>query len=413
MHLFTWLDIRTLTASQIPLAAAFAFVLFGLRRIYPNPRGSNSTALGFSFWVAASILLLAQDSVVPLVSVIGANLLAIVCYILLYRGVLSFFQSKGSLSLLYDVAAVAAAVVIYFSTIYDLAVPRIVALSVFIALARALMAVELFRHANGRRSILYFAGLHAFFAVVPVVLAALAIWPISFAHAGSASLGAYAGLQTMGTVADLIFFAVNGLFAATMFFDEIEATTEQQGLFDAVTGTLNRRAIEDMLAVEIARSSRNHSPVSVLLIEVDHFKKIVESYGRVRGDESLCTVINTVASILRFYDKCGRIADDKFLVVLPENAAEHALTIAQRFRSVLKDPSLPHDQPNITLSIGVTQCAFKEPAADVLARAELALREVHKNGRDGAALKLPNHQNVEMPQPDRIANRARVAKLIR
>jgi diguanylate cyclase (GGDEF)-like protein len=413
MHLFSWLDIRTLTASQIPFAAAFACVLFGLRRVYPNPRGGNSTALGFSFWAAASLLLVLQDGAAPLLSIVGANLLTIFCYILLYRGVLSFFQSKGSLPLLYDVGAVAAAVLIYFSTIYDLAVPRIVALAVVIALARALMAVELFRHANGSRSKVYFAGLHAFLAVVPVVLAVMAVWPVSMAHKAPAGLGAYTGLETMGTVADLLFFAVNGIFAATMFFGEIAATTEQQGLFDTVTGTLNRRAIEDMLSVEIARSSRNHSPVSVLLVEVDNFKKIVESFGRVRGDESLCTVINTVASILRFYDKCGRVADDRFLIILPEGAAEHALTIAKRFRTVLRDPSLPHDQPNITLSIGVTQCAFKEPTAEVLARAEEALREVQRNGRDGAAMKLPNHQNVEMPQPDRIANRARVAKLIR
>ena len=137
---------------------------------------------------------------------------------------------------------------------------------------------------------------------------------------------------------------------------------------------------------------------------------------RTRGDATLCTVVSTIASILRFYDKCGRLADDKFLIILPENTGEHSLVIASRFRAALKEPSLPHDQPPITLSVGITQCIFKEPTIDVLARAELALREARNNGRDGACLKFEHEQPVQMPVPahlDRLRTSSRIAKLIR
>jgi diguanylate cyclase (GGDEF)-like protein len=201
-----------------------------------------------------------------------------------------------------------------------------------------------------------------------------------------------------------------------MYSAEIGETVQQQGQLDFVTGTLNRRAIEETLTVEIARSSRTHTPVSVMMIEIDHFKAINDTYGRNRGEATLCTVVGTIASILRFYDKCGRLADDKFLVILPENTGEHSLLIASRFRAALKEPWLPHDQPPITLSIGITQCIFKEPTVEVLSRAELALREARRKGRDGAHLKFEHEQPIEMPLPaslDRLRTSSRIAKLIR
>lgn len=411
MDIFSWLDQRTLVASQLPVAAAFALVLLGMRKVNTNPRGTNAIAVAYFLWIPATILFLTQGSAPAFASVILANVLAILCYLFMYRGTLSFFQAKGAVPLLYDVAAVAAAIVIYFTSIYDLSVPRIVAMSVFIALARGLIAIELYRHANKRQWMLAGAGFLSFFALLPLCVAISAIWPNSIASAPAPRL--HLVLESFSTLVDLGFLCVTGLFAFTTFLEEIKLTVKKEGQVDAVTGTLNRHAIEDALASEVARSSRTHSPVSVMLVEIDHFKSILDTYGHDRGDQTLCTVVQTIASILRFYDKCGRLTDDKFLVLLPENMAEHAMVIASRFRDALKDPKLPADQPAITLSIGVTQCAFKEPAIEVLARAELALLEARRKGRNGAYLKLPNHEDIVIPHPDRVANRSRVAKLIR
>jgi len=418
MHILTWLDQRTLLASQLPLAAAIGLVLLGVRRTYPNPRGTNGIAYGTLLWLPATLLLLGQGILHPFGPVVIASFLSIGSYILMYRGTVSFFQTKGALALLYDVAAVTAAVVLYFSAVYDLAVPRIVAMSVFIALVRAMMAVEIYRQANKRSLLQVFAGLLSLSALLPICFAIGAIWPgltasDTFSAVPSATVPVSTDLATLSIVADLGFLCNAGLFGASMFFAEVRETMQQQGQLDPVTGTLNHHGIEDALASEVARSSRTHSPVSVMLIEVDHFRTIADTYGKPRSEDVLRTVVKTVASILRFYDKCGRMAEDKFLLLLPENAAEHAMVIAARFRDALKNPNLPHDQPAITLSIGVTQCAFKEPSVEVLARAELALLEARRQGRNGAYLKLPNHEDTVVPHPDRIANRSRVAKLIR
>ena len=241
----------------------------------------------------------------------------------------------------------------------------------------------------------------------------MALSPATFLPATHVDL---ASVQAVGMLFDFAFLLGCGVFAFTLYFSEISETVQQQGQLDFVTGTLNRRAIEDTLTVEIARSSRTHSPVSVLIVEIDHFKTINETYGRNRGDATLCTVVSTIASILRFYDKCGRLSEDKFLVILPENTGEHSLVIASRFRAALKEPSLPHDQPAITLSVGITQCTFKEPTAEVLARAELALREARSNGRDGACLKFEHEQPVPVAPPanlDRLRTSSRIAKVIR
>jgi diguanylate cyclase (GGDEF)-like protein len=413
MHLLNWLDYRTLAASQLPLAAVFAVVLFGIWRVYPHLRGTDTMALGFSLWIPSTILLVAQSSMPLFASSIVGSLLGIGGYILLYRGLLSFLQIKGNLPILYDVAAVASAVIIYFTTIYDLPVPRIVAICAVVAVARGLMAIELFKNAKERLSLQVFASFLLLFALLPLGVAAAALSPATFSLNAQSAL---ASTQGFGTLIDVVFLIGFGIFSFSMYFVEISETVQQQGQLDFVTGTLNRRAIEDTLTVEIARSSRTHSPVSVLMIEIDHFKAINETYGRNRGDATLCTVVTTIASILRFYDKCGRLADDKFLVILPENTGEHSLVIASRFRAALKEPSLPHDQPAITLSVGITQCTFKEPTTEVLARAELALREARSNGRDGACLKFEHDQPVEAAPPanlDRLRTSSRIAKLIR
>lgn len=213
-------------------------------------------------------------------------------------------------------------------------------------------------------------------------------------------------------MSDVFFLSAFGLFLLILYFGEVGVAVRQQGQLDFVTGTLNRHTIEDTLTVEIARSSRTHNPVSVMMIEIDHFKSMTDIHGHAKSDEALCTVVKTIASILRFYDKCGRLADDKFLVLLPENAAEHAMVIAGRFREALKQPTLPHDQPAITLSIGVTQCVFKELATDVLARAEFALVEARRNGRDQASLNFGTHQQVQPADRgsrERLSARNRIA----
>jgi diguanylate cyclase (GGDEF)-like protein len=418
MHILSWLDPRTLLASQLPLAAAFALVLLAVRRTYPNPRGSNAHAYGFLLWVPATMFLLGQGGSRPLVSVVIPSLVYLGAYILMYRGTISFFESKGVLSLLYDAAAVTAAVVLYFTAVYDLAVPRLVAMAAFIALVRAMMAVEFYRRSNRSFLLQVLAVVLCFSALLPLCFAVGVTWPgmlmdDSATSAADQLASVHVALETLSALGDVIFLCASGLFAVLMFLAEVAQAIKQQGQLDPVTGTLNRYGIEDALDSEIARSSRTHSPVSVMLIEVDHFKSIADTHGAARSVEALKTVVKTVASILRFYDKCGRVAEDRFFLLLPENAAEHAMVIAGRFREALKSPSLPHDQPAITLSIGVTQCAFKDPASEVFARAELALMEARRQGRNGAYLKLPNHEDVVVPHPDRIANRSRVAKLIR
>lgn len=413
MHLLNWVDYRTLAAGQIPLAVVFATVLFGIWRVYPHLRGTDTMAFGFALWIPSTILLVAQGGIPSFASSIGGNLLAICGYLLLYRGLLSFSEVRGHLPILYDVAAVASAVIVYFTIIYDLALPRIIAVSAIVAVARALMAVELFRNTKDRLGLQLFASFLSLFAILPIGVAAAALLPATFLSGTGTAL---AQVQGLGTFFDALFLLGCGIFTFAMYTAEIGETVQQQGQLDFVTGTLNRRAIEETLTVEIARSSRTHCPVSVMMIEIDHFKAISDTYGRTRGDATLCTVVSTIASILRFYDKCGRLADDKFLVILPENTGEHSLVIASRFREALKHPSLPHDQPAITLSVGITQSIFKEPTVEVLARAELALREARANGRDGACLKFEHQQPVQMPVPaslDRLRTNSRIAKLSR
>jgi diguanylate cyclase (GGDEF)-like protein len=403
MYLFGWLDLRTLVACQIPLAVVFALALYAVRRIYPHLRGVELLAIGFALWVPAIALTVAQGAIPALASVATGSILTIAGYVLLYRGVLVFFESKGILSLVYDATSVAAAVILYFTVVHDLAFPRIIAVSLIAALVRGLIAVELLSKAKGRTPVFLFASFLILFAILPLAIALVAIF-------NGAAL-AHSGLEAFDALANLAFLSGCGLLSLTLFIDEASRNAEQSAQYDFLTGTLSRRAIEETLSVEIARSGRTHSPVSVMMIEIDYLHALTGIHGREKMDKTVCTVVSTIGNMLRFYDKCGRLADDKFLVVLPENVAEHALVIASRFREALKSPSLPHDQPAVTLSIGITQSTFKEFTEDVLARAEKALIEARNKGRDCAHLAFDSHQHLhvaEVGAMNRLAARTRV-----
>lgn len=131
---------------------------------------------------------------------------------------------------------------------------------------------------------------------------------------------------------------------------------EQMALHDPLTGLANRRKFMSRYELEVARQSRGRSCLSLLLIDIDHFKAINDRYGHQAGDECLRRVANTLSSNLRVVDLIARFGGEEFVVLLSDTDAEHALQIAEQLRRIVAATQLDiasGETVGLTISIGV------------------------------------------------------------
>jgi diguanylate cyclase (GGDEF)-like protein len=384
MHFLSWVDNRTLIVCQCIMAAVFSLVLFCMWRLYPQLRGVGSIAFGFSLGMPTALLFALRGHIPNFLSIIVSNLLIFSLYFFLYRGVLLFCQSKGHMPALVSMSLFALCVLVYFSQVRNDIIPRIVVISLTIGLARALMAWELYKRAAGRLHMILFSITLALFAA-STFLKAL-ITPLQGAPENFLQNN---GIQSAQLLSGILFVCIDGMFYLTMLIREVTSTIEHQAQLDFLTGTLNRRGIEEALTVEIARTRRSQRPIAVMLIDIDDFKTINDIQGHAAGDEALRLVSRSIASVLRIYDTLGRYGGDEFLLVLPETSGEPAMIIADRIREALIGMSATARTPPMTLSIGVTFFERNEEPVDIIARADAALYAAKRAGRNCARFQPP------------------------
>lgn len=154
---------------------------------------------------------------------------------------------------------------------------------------------------------------------------------------------------------------------------------------DFLTGLLNRREMFNRLHTEICRVDRIEKSLSVVMIDIDHFKDINDRYGHVTGDKVLKEVSRILKGHLREYDFICRYGGEEFLVAAPETSLEVARDLAERLRTTIMDarispPALPAIP--LTISAGVTQFVKGEPVEATLSRADAALYQAKNAGRN-------------------------------
>jgi diguanylate cyclase (GGDEF)-like protein len=161
------------------------------------------------------------------------------------------------------------------------------------------------------------------------------------------------------------------------------ALAELRAATDALTGLPNRRAIDDHLKRLLAQAGRSLTPMSAILLDLDHFKEINDTYGHERGDEVLAAVGAVLRTELRGGDFAGRNGGEEFIVMLPDTDRAGAMRVAEHLRSAMHALSLPGVKRAVTASFGVA--AFPEDALDgetLLRLGDRALYAAKQSGRD-------------------------------
>lgn len=162
--------------------------------------------------------------------------------------------------------------------------------------------------------------------------------------------------------------------------------TEQNAKIDTLTGLFNRRWLEHIYQRESTRCAFNEQPLSMLMLDVDHFKAYNDCHGHLAGDYALCLVAHTLRNQLRPTDSMARYGGEEFVILLPEMDCGEARTIGERLRHSLElIPSFYSPLgvlPGVTVSIGLAQMRQPDSLQGLIARADSALYQAKQEGRN-------------------------------
>ena len=162
--------------------------------------------------------------------------------------------------------------------------------------------------------------------------------------------------------------------------------SQQEAQTDALTSLINRRGLEKRLELERIRARQNDSPFSIIMVDIDHFKKVNDTFGHLVGDSILRSLARMIKDHLRRNDIAARYGGEEFLILLPETEIEGAKAVGQKIRKALstKEWKLKKNGDSIgrvTVSMGVALYKFNEPEESLIKRADDALYLAKNNGR--------------------------------
>ena len=160
---------------------------------------------------------------------------------------------------------------------------------------------------------------------------------------------------------------------------------ETLAAIDFLTGVYNRRHFEGLARVELARCQRYVRPLSVLMIDIDHFKAVNDAYGHAAGDLVLKNVVAICRAEKRDPDLLARVGGEEFAMMLPETTEAAAAQFADRLRREVAGtmPTVYGEKLGVTISIGVAGATIRTPGVEALLRcADRALYEAKRSGRD-------------------------------
>ena len=370
----------TLLLITAALSVTMLLVLGSLLR--SGIQGVRSWFAANIFAVVALLLYAGRGVLPPLLSIEAANGLLALSIAVIYTGFLQFFQRPVPVRLMAAGWLCTMAGVAGFHYLVDAIAMRTVAVSLFHGAVCAATGITILRfrsQAGSRYSYFFTAG-------VALLLAA--------SHFGRGLMYALqSDMHTadyQSTAWNLFFLSVGTLVlplltmgGMMMVHDRMMERAEEQANRDYLTGAWSRRALFQVADRELRRVARHRDPVSLLILDVDHFKQINDTHGHVEGDRVLIDLVLRASAIVREIDCFARLGGEEFALLLPRSNAAAAFQVAQRLRQVLEQPvATTTAVTGYTVSIGVATLQNGEAFSTLLARADAALYQAKRTGRN-------------------------------
>lgn len=377
---FTVLFTTTLTCAV--LAAAMVSVHLSFRR---EVAGVGHWACGLAAMVGAGVLFLLRGKLPDALALPVANVCLTWGIGLSMIGTRRFFGEPGGWAIFHAAWTLELAAILYWLLVEPNFPHRAAAFSFIVSVFYLDQLRLVWRHRVPHFTSWFFGALLALQCLNTVSrgVAALFMEPDAANLLRSSAL-ANVYLAIANFMALLITVAF--LMLATRKLQQI---LEQRSTHDPLTGVLNRRGFLQFFGRVRARQQRSDSPLSLMAIDLDHFKAINDQYGHAQGDKVLMQVAAVIMRSARQCDVVARFGGEEFVVLMPDTTLAHAQQLAQRIQALLRD-SLQAGTPSCTVSIGIAgQHLVSESLDSLLARADHALYRAKANGRNRTEIAGP------------------------
>jgi diguanylate cyclase (GGDEF)-like protein len=353
-----------------------AGMLSVMRRGYPRSiRGLNLWAISFVLGFVGALLIGAHGKIPDAFTTILGNCAILYSATLSYWGSQQFYQQPTTHKFWALGVAMCAPVFAWLTFInpnYPLRVQVFSLMMVSILMAHTALL---------RRS----AAVNYFARVAAVVMAI----QIFFLLLRTVTLGMDNAIQgvfdpSVMQVVHLMAYAFAGLLLTVsqvlMASERMRMEFEHVATHDHLTGALSRGAFIDVCAQELERCQRHSRVLSLMMMDLDHFKLINDTHGHLVGDRVLMDFVKQASYQLRRPDRLGRFGGEEFVLLLPDTPLEDAGLVAERIRERIQKANV---DPACTVSIGITTSAGKKEDVDqLIARADVALYRAKNKGRN-------------------------------
>lgn len=372
------IDPRTVILLTGVMSGLMSLVLYVLKRTYPaSIRGLGQWSAALLVLFVGGLMVAARGQLPDLVSISVSSLLLWCGLYLAYVGTQHFFGITPRvwpwMTLIIGLTLVQA----WFTVVDPYYYMRMVLTTVVTAFLSGMHAYAIFR----QRSITFARAL-----AISVLLFLCAIQLMRLVTAHGVSFPDNAEFFDASTAQviyitsfsfTVLLFSISLVLMAT---DRLRTELEHLATHDSLTNALTRRHMNEFCEQELERCRRHGRSVAVLLMDLDHFKVVNDTYGHHTGDRALVNFVTKVNAALRRPDQLGRFGGEEFVAILPETSLEEAVSVAERIREFCAEAD---PEPYCTVSIGVTTNQKDSDTLETLMkRADAAMYRAKANGRN-------------------------------
>ncbi|MDQ1307849.1 MAG: two-component system, cell cycle response regulator [Actinomycetota bacterium] len=394
------LDLRTLALMAMISALGLFFGTVFIWRLDKTERSLRYWAAGAGT-MAFGMLLVAMRGLLPdVVTVVIGNTLVVASFSLLYLGARGLLGAPRVWPWNWLVVLLVGIAMVYYSEIQPNVGLRLGSLALgYVALLLG-CAWLFWRHGGGRMvivertsSALFLVGAGLFVASGAAAVGALSssrtavflewvlVMPYMYATVFNLWLGILLTLTLSDRVQHQLALARDRAESARQQLAQANRELEVLSVTDKLTALFNRVKLDRVLTAELARAHRYGSALSVVMLDIDHFKVVNDPFGHNIGDDVLVDIADTLRVSVRNSDTVGRWGGEEFLVILPSTDLDQAGAVAEKVRGRVADLKLP-TVGQVTVSLGVAEYQAGDTEQQLVARADIALYAAKEGGRN-------------------------------
>ncbi len=402
------LDIKTVLFLNAIAAIVMGISILVTARTHPQIKGVLNWAWGCGAQSLAWVFIFFRDQIPDFFSIVSAYTLLLLSIMLFYQALSDFKEKHFSKRIFYSLISFAFLIFVLTTYIYKNTFVRTITIAIIGSFLAFLCSHLLFfRNVSKPKISERILGLGFFLiGLTPLIIIFSLLSKNLFGNTFPGGI-----IQSI----NFAFIFVSLLILTSSFMlminDKFMGEILRLATMDSLTEIYNRAAMERLIEKEIDRSKRYELPMSLLLLDLDHFKKINDTYGHQVGDFTLKTVVRTITGVLREHDILGRFGGEEFTILLPDTDLVNAHIVAERVREIVQKTPIKAGSKNIniTLSIGFATLNHKtDDYQELFRRSDLGLYKAKQTGRNltvavrdkNVKLEAINEQNTPIHKPD-------------